>query len=232
MGAPDVDPPCGATTDAGLRAAARHGRAERRHRSRPGDQCQPDHGQRGGKRQRRRHCASRTSTARKWSPSRRRRRSGTRSTVTNNIIANNVAGWDGAGISLLDALNGEHHQQHDRCPTTPPPRRECCSTRLGLPWPARQGPNCISKLAARHRRPQPAGLVSIQNSAVLSANLPATVTCPAGHFAGTTATNGTCRQALVPAAVQQRVLAEPFVLHRRRRPRCGNPEPAERGHAV
>ena len=26
-------------------------------------------------------------------------------TVTNNIIANNVAGWDGAGISLLDALN-------------------------------------------------------------------------------------------------------------------------------
>ena len=25
-------------------------------------------------------------------------------TVTNNIIANNVAGWDGAGISLQDAL--------------------------------------------------------------------------------------------------------------------------------
>jgi len=25
--------------------------------------------------------------------------------VTNNIISNNVAGWDGAGISLLDALN-------------------------------------------------------------------------------------------------------------------------------
>ena len=24
--------------------------------------------------------------------------------VTNNIIANNVAGWDGGGISLLDAL--------------------------------------------------------------------------------------------------------------------------------
>ena len=26
-------------------------------------------------------------------------------TVTNNIIANNVAGWDGGGISLQDALN-------------------------------------------------------------------------------------------------------------------------------
>ena len=27
--------------------------------------------------------------------------------VTNNIIANNVAGWDGAGISLLDAQQNE-----------------------------------------------------------------------------------------------------------------------------
>ena len=32
--------------------------------------------------------------------------------VTNNIIANNVAGWDGAGVSLQDALVGELHQQH------------------------------------------------------------------------------------------------------------------------
>ena len=32
------------------------------------------------------------------------RPSGTRVNVTNNIIANNVAGWDGAGVSLQDAL--------------------------------------------------------------------------------------------------------------------------------
>jgi hypothetical protein len=35
--------------------------------------------------------------------------------------------------------------------------------------------------------------VSIQNSTVLGANLPATITCPAGHYQGTIATNGTCR---------------------------------------
>ena len=28
-----------------------------------------------------------------------------RRSVTNNIIVDNVAGWDGAGVSLLDALN-------------------------------------------------------------------------------------------------------------------------------
>src|SRR5205814_667892 len=45
---------------------------------------------------------------------------------------------------------------------------------------------------------QPAGLVSIQNGAVLTANLPATITCPAGHYAGTTANNGTCRSVSYP----------------------------------
>ena len=35
--------------------------------------------------------------------------------------------------------------------------------------------------------------MSIQNSSVLQANLPATITCPPNHYAGTTATNGTCR---------------------------------------
>ena len=33
-------------------------------------------------------------------------------TVTNNIIANNVAGWDGGGVSLQDALEGDLRQQH------------------------------------------------------------------------------------------------------------------------
>jgi hypothetical protein len=35
-------------------------------------------------------------------------------TVTNNIITNNVAGWDGAGISLQDALDHKRDQQHPR----------------------------------------------------------------------------------------------------------------------
>jgi hypothetical protein len=40
--------------------------------------------------------------------------------------------------------------------------------------------------------------VSIQNSAILVANLPATITCPANHYQGTTATNGTCRSFSYP----------------------------------
>jgi hypothetical protein len=42
--------------------------------------------------------------------------------------------------------------------------------------------------------------VAIQNSSNLTANLPTTtsVVCPAGHFAGSTATNGTCRTVSYP----------------------------------
>jgi len=50
--------------------------------------------------------------------------------------------------------------------------------------------------------------VSIQNSATLVANFAATITCPAGHFAGTTAQNGTCRTVFVSGTLQRRVLAE------------------------
>ena len=45
--------------------------------------------------------------------------------------------------------------------------------------------------------PQVAGLVSVTNSAVLQANLPATgFSCPAGH--GTSGNNGSCRTYSVP----------------------------------
>jgi len=43
--------------------------------------------------------------------------------VTNNIIANNVAGWTGAGISLLDALAVKHPQNTQSFPTIHTPRR-------------------------------------------------------------------------------------------------------------
>ena len=105
MGAPDVDTTCGGSYRHRLPGSGTRSGLQRRHRSRPGDQCQPDHGQCGGKRQRRRPAL----------PGRQRHgRAGLpdnacavvlTSRVTNNIIANNVAGWDGAGISLQDALN-------------------------------------------------------------------------------------------------------------------------------
>ncbi len=79
---------------------------------------------------------------------------GTRVTVTNNIIANNVAGWDGAGISLQDALNGEHHQQHDRV------QRHHGLVGSALQHPGRSagqlaGTRPAPRTAARHRRRSP-----------------------------------------------------------------------------
>jgi hypothetical protein len=57
-----------------------------------------------------------------------------------------------------------------------------------------QGPCVITST------PQPAGLVSIQNSAILQANLPNSLVCPANHYAGnnSTGSNATCRRISYP----------------------------------
>ena len=118
-------------------------------------------------------------------------------TVTNNIITNNVAGWDGAGISLLDALNVNIINNTIMSNDTTASAGVLFNT-IGAPLASTQGSNCIQSGSTTASCPQPAGVVSIQNSAVLQANLPATITCPAGHFQGTTATNGSCRQVSYP----------------------------------
>jgi Bacterial Ig domain/IPT/TIG domain len=123
--------------------------------------------------------------------------------LTNNIITNNVAGWDGAGISLLDALNTDIINNTIASNDTTASSGVLFNT-LGAPLASAIGPctvdpatgaipaNCVTTSTA-----QPAGLVSIQNSAILKANLPASITCPVGHFA-TTASNGTCRTVSYP----------------------------------
>src|SRR5204863_44767 len=70
---------------------------------------------------------------------------------------------------------------------------------LGAPIASSQGPCPVARrpdgtcpAACTTSTPQPAGVVAIQNSSQLFANLPATVTCPAGHYQGTTASNGSC----------------------------------------
>ena len=125
--------------------------------------------------------------------------------VTNNIIVNNVAGWDGGGVSLLDALNvniiNNTIMSNDSTASAgvlfntlgaPLASAPTCDPAHGNPCP----PNSTSSTTTS--APQPAGLVSIQNSATLVANFATTITCPAGHFAGTTAQNGTCRKASYP----------------------------------
>src|SRR5438309_247761 len=111
--------------------------------------------------------------------------------VTNNIIANNVAGWDGAGISLLDALNVNIINNTIMSNDTTASSGVLFNT-LGAPLASTQGPTCTANCGTASA-PQPAGLVSIQDSAVLKANLPATITCPPSH-----GTAGNCRQYSIP----------------------------------
>jgi hypothetical protein len=127
-------------------------------------------------------------------------------TVTNNIITNNVAGWDGGGISLVDALNTDIVNNTIASNDTTASSGVLFNT-LGAPSASSQGP-CGTNLTTGNpgstpcvttSTPQAAGVVSIQNSAVLVANtLTSTVVCPAGHYAGTLATNGTCKSYSYP----------------------------------
>ena len=103
--------------------------------------------------------------------------------VTNNIIVNNVAGWDGARRLAAGCVEREHRQQHDRVQ-----RHHGLLGRAvqhaRRPAGQHAGTDLHTRTAARASAPQPAGLVSMQNSAVFTANLPATITCPAGHVHG------------------------------------------------
>jgi hypothetical protein len=121
-------------------------------------------------------------------------------TVTNNIIVDNVAGWDGGGVSFLDALNLDfvHNTVANNNSTA---TAGVLVNTLGAPLASTQNTtnNCYNGTAGScgtASLPQPAGVVVIPNSAVLAANMGLTttgpVTCPAGHYAGTTAINGTC----------------------------------------
>jgi hypothetical protein len=134
-------------------------------------------------------------------------------TVTNNIIADNVAGWDGAGISLQDstavniinntiAFNSSTASAGPLFNTMGAP---LSSTPPGPSQTCPGSPNC-----GVNTHPQVAGVVAIQNSAILRANLPATgpaavtINCPPGHFTASSpapnpiGNNGNCRTLSVP----------------------------------
>src|SRR5437899_5291343 len=109
-------------------------------------------------------------------------------TVTNNIIVDNVGGWDGAGISLADSpsvniINNTVAYNNSTASSG------ILFNTLGPPLASQGGISCSS--TATTTCPQPAGLVAIHYSSVLAANLPSTHTqvCQAGHCQ-TTADNG------------------------------------------
>jgi hypothetical protein len=116
--------------------------------------------------------------------------------ITNNIIADNVAGWDGAGISMVDTLN-VNIVNNTVVSNSSTASAGILFTTIGAPLASSEGTNCV--VGTETSCPQVSGLVSIQNSSGLVANLPATVTCPPNHFApGTSATNGTCTKYSYP----------------------------------
>jgi hypothetical protein len=102
--------------------------------------------------------------------------------VTNNIIANNVAGWDGAGISLQDALNVNIINNTIVSNDTTASSGVLFNT-LGAPIASSQGPCPVNaNPCVTTSTPQPSGLVAIQNSAVLTTALSGlTLNCPANH---------------------------------------------------
>ena len=122
-------------------------------------------------------------------------------TVTNNIIVNNVAGWDGGGVSLLDALNVNIINNTIASNDSTASAGVLFNT-VGAPVASTQQSSCIQTGSTTASCPQVAGLVSVQNSATLVANFPTSITCPADHGTGGTGTggltNGACRKASYP----------------------------------
>ncbi|PYX89231.1 MAG: hypothetical protein DMG68_05805 [Acidobacteria bacterium] len=106
-------------------------------------------------------------------------------TLQNNIIVNNVAGWDGAGVSLQDALNvnliNNTIVSNDATASS-----GVLFNSLFAPLSSSPGTNCFqgaTPTTPEQSCPQIAGVASTTNSPNLIANLAAvTVTCPAGHY--------------------------------------------------
>jgi hypothetical protein len=100
--------------------------------------------------------------------------------VTNNVITNNMAGWDGAGISLQDALNvniiNNTIMNNDTLASS-----GVLSNSLGAPLASAPPGNCVQGGNVTSC-PQSAGVTSTPNSVLLTTTFTTvTLSCPAGH---------------------------------------------------
>jgi len=116
--------------------------------------------------------------------------------LTNNIIANNVAGWDGAGVSLQDALVADLVNNTIISNDTTASSGMLFNT-LGAPLASAPGAT-NQTTSTTTSAPQAAGLVTMGNSPQLTSALPATVICPLGHAVGLNIINGACRNFSYP----------------------------------
>jgi len=103
-------------------------------------------------------------------------------TVTNNIIANNVAGWDGAGVSLQDALAVNLINNTIVSNDTTASAGVLFNT-LGSPLASAPGVSQTGQTGdGVNSLPQPAGFVTMPDSANLTATFAGLkITCPANH---------------------------------------------------
>jgi hypothetical protein len=101
--------------------------------------------------------------------------------VTNNIIVNNVSGWDGAGVSLQDALAVNLINNTIASNDSTGSAGVLFNT-LGAPLSGSPGSNCIQSGSTTASCPQVAGLVTTQHSPTLLETLAGrSLTCPTGH---------------------------------------------------
>jgi len=116
--------------------------------------------------------------------------------VTNNIIANNVAGWDGAGVSLQDALVVNLVNNTIVSNDTTASSGMLFNT-LGAPIASAPGAT-NQTTSSTTSAPQPSGLATMRNSPQLTSVLPPLVICPLGHAVGLSIINGACRNFSYP----------------------------------
>ena len=100
--------------------------------------------------------------------------------ITNNIIVNNVAGWDGGGISLQDSLNvsivNNTIASNDTLASS-----GVLTQSLGTPSASAPAGNCV-QAGGTTSCPQSAGVTSTQNSSIFTTSLTGlTITCPTGQ---------------------------------------------------
>jgi hypothetical protein len=108
--------------------------------------------------------------------------------ITNNIIINNMAGWDGAGISLQDSLNvsivNNTIAHNDSLASS-----GVLTTGIGTPQASAPAGNCTrtgpTGTANSASCPQVAGVASTRNSALLTTTFVPAPTCPPGQTPAT-----------------------------------------------
>src|SRR5207302_2722155 len=123
-------------------------------------------------------------------------------TVTNNIFANNVAGWAGGGVSIQDAVKVTFNNNTVASNDTTASAGVLFDT-LGAPNSSTPPPGCNPNTGAGCTNPvtnsnfQPAGFESHHHTLLLDAALTAsTVACPAAN--DTSPASNACRHYSVP----------------------------------